>query len=272
MMNRIIGLLILTCSLNVAFSQSISQSNVPAVVLNSFQLSYPTAEEIKWKKDQSNYRIRYKVNKKSHDLTMDYKGMVIKHTQDLYLSEIPQNVLETIRAKISYFDLQDADLVEKEGKVIYETKFKFDGSNIYFWINEKGELQKYRRELKDEEIPASVLNAIKSQYGKFDIERAKYVEDGGNTNYIIGAEINDKDHVFWFDIKANLLKHTQDLKDSEIPAAILKKVNSDYKNYDVRDADLIEIRENVTYVLKLKGSEKQVYITFNKAGKVLETK
>ena len=45
-MKRIIGLLIIVFFAGNIFAQNISQSNIPAVVLNSFQLKFPNAESI----------------------------------------------------------------------------------------------------------------------------------------------------------------------------------------------------------------------------------
>ncbi|WP_341224890.1 PepSY-like domain-containing protein [uncultured Arcticibacterium sp.] len=269
-MNRIIGILVLTLLAKATFGQSISQSKVPAVVLNAFQLKYPNAEDIRWKKDKVKYEINYKVNSKSHKLKMDYKGSVSEHSQDLYLSEIPKEVLGIIREKAPFFDLQDADLYEKNGSITYVTKVRIDGSNSYFWINEKAELQKYRRELKDSEIPAPIMKMIKSEYSTLDIKRAKYVEDKENINYIIGGDINGKDNVFWFDIKSNFLGHKQDLRDAEIPAAILKTVSSAYEGYDIKDADMIRTPKSQTWVLRLKKSNENMKVTFDKSGKILE--
>lgn len=269
-MNRIIGILVLTLLTKVAFGQSISQSKVPAVVLNAFHLAYPNAEDIKWKKYKEQYEINYKVNTKSHKLKMDYKGGVSEHSQDLYLSEIPKEILAIIREKAPFFDLHDADLYEKGGKITYVTKVRIDGSYSYFWVNEKAELQKYRRELKDSEIPDSIMKMIKSDYGSLDITRAKYVEERGNINYIIGGNINGKDNAFWFDVKTNFLRHKQDLRDTEIPAEILKVVASEYKDFDIKDADKIQTKNDMTYILRLQKSKDRVYVTFDKSGKILE--
>lgn len=168
--------------------------------------------------------------------------------------------------------MQDAHKVEKDSKTTYITKFKIDGKYYYFWINEKGELLKYRRELKESEIPVSIINNIQNQFGKPDIERAKYVEENRNVNYIIGGKINDEEYVFWFDTKSNLLKHTQDLSDSEIPVPIRNTMASSYKDYDIRDADMVEQGGSIIYILRMKKSKTQVIVTFNKDGKVLEVK
>tara|TARA_R110000868_G_scaffold83515_4_gene235699 strand:- start:17134 stop:17949 length:816 start_codon:yes stop_codon:yes gene_type:complete len=253
-------------------SQRIDQKNVPAVTLNAFQLKFPNAQETKWKLDGDIYKIDYEVNGKSHFLKMDAKGTVLQHNQDLYVSEIPKIVLETIRKKATYFDINDADKYENESRITYEIKFKVDGKYSYFWLNENGKLIKYRKELNDSEIPQSIITAINKNYGLVDIDYAKYVEEGKKVIYIIRGEIKNADHSFTFDDNATILNHSIDLKDSEIPALILKTISNNYKDYNIQDADFKEENGNITYVIKLKNSKTQVYVTFNESGKILEVK
>jgi hypothetical protein len=271
-MKRIIGSLVFVLLVGNAFAQSISQSNVPAVVLNVFQLKFPNADDVKWKLEKGNYRVDYKVQSKVHRLYIDNKGNMLKHTQDLYVSEIPGAVLETIRSKATYYDLHDADRFEEDGKITYEINYKIDGKNHLFRINEKGELQKYRKELKDSEIPASIMNLINSIYGKMDIDGAKYVEEPEKTIYMLRGEINDYDHLFTFDPDARILKHSQDLAKSEIPESILNAVSKSYPDHEIRDADLEEEGGKGVYILKLRKSRENTYVTFNLKGKILEVK
>ena len=271
-MKRIIGLLVFTLLLGSTFAQSISQSNVPAVVLNAFQLKFPNADDVKWKLEKGNYRVDYKVNNKPNKLTMDFKGNVLKHAQDLYISEIPKVVLETVRSREAYFDVNDADRIAEGDKVTYFIDFKIDGKNHHFRINERGKLLKYRKELKESEVPFQIFDAIKTKYGPFDFDRAKYVEEVGKPIYILRGEINDYDHVFTYDQKANLLRHNQDLRNSEIPVQVLNAVNTSYNGYEIQDADLLEERGKAVYILKMKKSREKVRITLNPSGKILEVK
>ena len=208
-----------------ANAQRISQSNVPAVVLNSFQVKFPNAEDLEWKLNDGDYEVNCKVNGKSNEVKMDFRGKVLKLHQDLYVSEIPKSVLASIRQKEPFFDVNDADKFEENGKVIYTVKFENDHRDRFFWIDDKGQLIKYRKELKDSEIPTSVIDFIKNGYGKIDVSRAKYIEENGRVFYLVVGKINDSEHSFWIDNQMKLLQHYQDLKNSEIPVSVMKKVH-----------------------------------------------
>jgi uncharacterized membrane protein YkoI len=241
-------------------------------VLNSFQVKFPNADDVKWKLNHGEYEVKCKVNHKANEIKMDFKGRVLRHQQDLYVSEIPKSVLSTIRSKVAFFDVNDADRIEENGKTTYVIKFENDHREQVFWIDDKGKLIKYRKELRNSEVPASIIRFIENGYGEIDIDRAKYIEENGEKFYLVVGEINDSDHAFWIDNKVNLLEHHEDLKSSEIPASILNSVHESYNDYDIRDADLIERRGVITYILRLKKSHKNKYITFNPQGKVLSVK
>lgn len=271
-MKRIIVLFVIVFFTGSTFAQNINRSNVPAVVLNSFQLKFPNAKDVNWKLVDGNYRIKFEVNNKFNELYLDYKGNVLKYHQDLWGSEVPESVLNTIKSKVKYFDLNDADLIKEGNEIVYEINFEIEGKDHDFWINEKGKLLKYRKELKDNEIPPAIVTLINNKYGKFDIDRSKYVEERGKIIYIIRGEINDKDHVFTVNNKASILKHEQDLRDNEIPIPIKQTLAESYKDFDIRDADLIEEGATSIFILKIRKSKEQFYVTFNQNGKVLEVK
>lgn len=256
-----------------ASAQSISKKNIPAVVLNSFQIKFPNAEDVRWKLNDGDYQVKCKVNDKENKVTMDYRGQVLIHQQDLYISEIPEPVLKIIRSKAPLFDVGDADKFEEGGKTKYEINFKIDGKRQYFWIDDKGHLVKYRKELHDNEIPGSIMEFIRLEFGRFDeIDRAKYIEENKNMYYIVAGEIKDSDHVFLFDDKVKLLEHQQDLKISDIPEPIMSTLRQSFKGYEIKDADMKNHRAVMTYTLRIRKSDKDVTVTFNPAGKILDTK
>lgn len=271
-MKKIIALFLLILLTVNAFAQNINQSNVPAVVLNTFQLKFPNADDVNWKLDKGNYKINFKLNSKSSTLKMDFKGTVLEQVLKLYSSELPKSTLATIRSKIPSFDIDKAEKHEKGDKVYYEVLLKNEGKNNFFWINDKGKLLKYRRELKDNEIPSLILKNINDQFGTFEISRSKYVEDNGNTNYIVRGDINGMEHAFWFSNKAVLLRHVQDLRKSEIPNLVLNAVLATYNDYEINDAEFIEEKGKTSYVVVLKKSSKKVSVTLSAAGKIMKTR
>lgn len=270
-MKKIIGLIVFTLFAGYVFAQDINQSNVPAIVLNAFQLKFPNASDVDWKLEKGKYRVNFEVNNKDHQLIIDDKGKLLKLKQELWVSEIPKEVLGTMQSKVTYFDLNDATKFEEGGEVVYEINFENGDEDYDFLISGNGKLIKYERELRDTEIPVAIATFVKNKYGDFDIDNAKYTEESGKITYYLEGEITDMDNEFWFDDKNQLLKHKQDLRNSEIPALVTNAAVAGFSGFEIRDADLTEEGANTTYELELRKSKEKVRVTFNSGGKILKT-
>src|SRR4030042_3105198 len=271
-MKRIIVLFVLPLFPLFSYAQVIQQKNVPAVVLNSFQLKFSNATDINWKLEKGNYHVSFEANNKDNELVMNDKGNILKHQQDLYVSEIPKVVLETIKSKIAFFDVSDADRIEEGSKISYNINLKINENTYEFITNEMGILQKYTKELKGSELPPTIVNLIKTKYGSLDIDEAIFTEESGKITYLLKGEINDMDHVFMFDDKATLLIHEQDLRNSEVPVLVMNAAKAAYVGFEIRDADLTEESGQVIYKLKMSKSKEKVSLILNQDGKILEFK
>ena len=268
-MKRLTGLLVLLLFSGNIFAQKIDQKNVPAVILNSFQVKFPTADDVKWRLDKGNYRVEFEVKDKDHEVRLDNRGKIVKHEQDLFFSEIPEDVLQTIREKVPFFDLDDADKITENGKSTYEIDFEIDNKDHDFWITEKGKLLKYRKELKKSEVPDFIWSQIRNISGSLDVEHREYTEENGRGVYWIDGDINDKEHDYYFTDKGKLIKHVLELKRNEIPSEILTTLKTTYKGYEIRDALLTEDGSAAFYDIKLRKSRKNITLTFNRKGELI---
>lgn len=270
-MKTIIGFITLILFTGYTYAQDINHRDVPAVVLNCFQLKFPNATYVNWKLENKNYLVSYEVNNKDNNLLLNDKGKMLKHEQDLYISEIPENVLKTVKSKVAFFDVYDVDKIEEGNKIIYDINFEISHADYNFQISDKGILIKYVQELKESEVPATIVAAIKNKYGSLDIDKATYTEENGSIIYYLEGEINDKDHNFIFTDKAYPLKHEQDLRRNEIPSSVMNTLTTSFSDYEIRDADFTEEGEKTTYDIKLRKHRERVRIILNPDGKILET-
>ncbi len=268
-MKRIIGLVALLQLTLLSYAQDIQQKNVPAVVLNAFQLKFPNTTEINWKLEKGNYRIGFETNNKDNELLMNDKGSILKHQQDLYVSEIPKIVLETIQSKVAFFDVRDADRMEEVGVISYNIDLKINEKNHEFKIDEKGRLLKYNKELMDSEVPAQIVTLIQTKYGSLDMDDASAIEENGKMTYLLKGEINDKDHIFLLNDKYLITKHEQELRSSEIPVAVVNAAKTAYVGFELRDANLTEEGGQVIYNLEMRKSKEKMTLALDKDGKIL---
>jgi uncharacterized membrane protein YkoI len=256
----------------LSIAQDIQQKNVPAVVLNAFQLKFPNATEMQWKLEKGNYRIGFEVNNKDNSLVINDKGRLLSHQQDLYVSEIPKIVMETIQSKVAFFDVNDADKLEENGTIVYKIYAKINEKSHEFRLDDKGKLLKYTKELKNSELPVSIAASIRTKYGSFDIDEAKITEEGGKISYQLKVEIGDNDHKFLFHDNASMISHEQELRISEIPVAIINGAKAAYNGFEIRKAELSEEGGKTIYTLEMKRSKEKFEVLFNQNGDVLEVR
>jgi len=208
-MKRIIALTVLTLLTANIYAQDISQNNVPAVVLNAFQLKYGNASDVEWRLEKGNYRVNFEVNGKEHQLRLDDRGKIVKHEQDLYVSEIPKVVLETVGGKVPFFDVEDADKITENGKTTFEINFEIDDKDHDFWIDEKGILLKYEKELKRNEIPAVILATLNEKYQSYEIRVAELKEDSDASFYYIQLRKSKDEVTLTFNPKGEIIGSTK---------------------------------------------------------------
>jgi len=191
------------------FAQDISQNNVPAVVLNAFQLKYGNASDVEWRLEKGNYRVNFEVNGKEHQLRLDDRGKIVKHEQDLYVSEIPKVVLETVEGKVPFFDVEDADKITENGQTTFEINFEIDDKDHDFLINEKGTLLKYEKELKRNEIPAVILATLNEKYQGYEIRVAELKEESAASFYDIQLRKSKEKVTLTFNPKGEIIGSTK---------------------------------------------------------------
>lgn len=117
-------------------------------------------------------------------------------------------------------------------------------------------------------VPSIVLNTFLTSYPKAtDVEwKLK------GSVYRVEFEIGKTDHEAWYDGSGKLLKHKEEIKIAELPAAVSNTVKKDFPGYTPDDADKIEEDGKVFYVIELDGVQNDRILHVTPEGKVLENK
>ena len=110
-----------------ANAQVIPQSQVPAVVLKSFQEKFGNATEVKWETKTELYKAEFKVNKRGHDVWIDKTGKITKTKEDFPKKDLPAAIQQQITSEFKAYKLDDADKIEMDGKVFYQVEL--DGAS-----------------------------------------------------------------------------------------------------------------------------------------------
>ena len=123
-MKFIIATFFVFSSAMMSCEQDIDQSNVPAVVLKTFQSTFPDAQHIEWEKSGDIYEAEFDLQHVDYNAFIDASGNLILYKYDISINEIPQAVTNTIQADFAGYRIDDVDLVDKDGEKFYEIELE----------------------------------------------------------------------------------------------------------------------------------------------------
>lgn len=118
--------LILTGLANTAWGQKLPQSQVPSVIVNSFQQAFPKAYDIKWEMDGANYQVEFETGYGTeHEVWYDKTGKLLRHVEELSKNNLPQKILDKLHAEYSGYRVNnEVDKITEDNKTHYILKLK----------------------------------------------------------------------------------------------------------------------------------------------------
>ncbi|HYF70670.1 MAG TPA: PepSY-like domain-containing protein [Ohtaekwangia sp.] len=125
-----------------AVAQDIPQSDVPSLVLNTFQSKYEKATDLEWEKKGDLYKAEFEIGTREHDLWIDAKGQVTKHKEDFPKAELPAAIRQKIESEFKDYTIEDVDKIEEDGKVLYLVDLDGKTGDRDVFFNEDGTVLK----------------------------------------------------------------------------------------------------------------------------------
>lgn len=126
----------------------------------------------------------------------------------------------------------------------------------------------HAQDIPQAQVPSVVLNAFKKEFPKAsDIEW----ELKGDV-YQVEFEIGFTDHELTLDNTGKILKHKQDIKQTDLPKAVTEVLAKDFAGYRMSDISKTTEGTTVTYKLDLKKGQEEWEIIVDGNGKVLDKK
>ena len=104
----------------VSFAQDIAQQNVPSVVVNAFQQKFPNQTAVEWELKKGLYEAEFEIKSLDHSVYIDSTGKIVKHKQEIPVSELPAAVTASIQKNFSGYKVDDVKKIEAGSKVTYK--------------------------------------------------------------------------------------------------------------------------------------------------------
>jgi len=126
MKNLILTISILSLSFNHISAQNIHQNEVPSVILNNFQKSFPKAADIDWEIKGNLYEVEFETGFLGDDHKVLYSrdGKLVRHEEEISKSNLPKTVLTSIKKSFNGYRTDDIKKITEAGKVIYNIELK----------------------------------------------------------------------------------------------------------------------------------------------------
>lgn len=126
MKNLILTISILGLSITNISAQDIRQSEVPSVILNHFQKSFPKAADIDWEIKGNYYEVEFETGflGDDHKILYSRDGKLVRHEEEISKSNLPKTVLASIKRSFNGYRTDNIKKITEGGKVIYNVELK----------------------------------------------------------------------------------------------------------------------------------------------------
>ena len=121
-MKKTVNLIAALCVVLVSCAQDVSM--VPAIVLNSFKLHFPSAVDVEWDLEAGYFNADFDIDFKDHEAWLDSAGNLIKHQQDISSGSLPATVKETIKRDFASYRIDDIKKIEEGTNVTYKIELE----------------------------------------------------------------------------------------------------------------------------------------------------
>ena len=135
-MKKIAATMLVMLFATLSFAQKMQKKNVPANVTSTFQKLYPTANKVKWDKEDEKYEASFDLNKTDNSVLMDAQGNVIESEVEIELNQLPKGILDYVKTHYAGKQAKEgAKITDAKGIITYEVEIK--GMDLIFDNNGK---------------------------------------------------------------------------------------------------------------------------------------
>lgn len=122
----ILSACILALSTIGASAQDILQSEVPAVVVNSFQQKFPKAKGVDWELKAGLYEAEFETGLfgTDHEVWIQSNGKIVRHKEELAKNDLPKAVIAKVKKDFPGYRIEDVKKITEEQKITYAFEVK----------------------------------------------------------------------------------------------------------------------------------------------------
>ena len=131
---------LLTLFVSIAAAQGNDEVQVPANVLEAFNILYPKMNDVAWHYREPDFEANFKLDKRDISLSFDEEGFVTEVKNEIREFELPTDVNNLLVKKYSGWKIDKASHIEANGTVYYETVVEKEAQTLVLVFDREGDL------------------------------------------------------------------------------------------------------------------------------------
>lgn len=123
-------------------SDDTRNSEIPSVVLNSFNLKYPDAVDVSWEEKEEGHEADFEVGNIDYKALLAPTGELLQLKHEISLQDVPEEVFSSLRKNFKPKDFEDPEKVMIGSNTYYQLEidqFLLDEKVV---LDEKGKISK----------------------------------------------------------------------------------------------------------------------------------
>ena len=124
--NFLIGVIALLFFASTTHGKDLPKSQVPSLVINSFDQAFPKASDIEWELDGELYKVDFEIGLfgTDHNVWYNKAGKLMKHKEEISKNDLPQKVLSKIKSDFSGYRIDDVKKITEGNNSSYTLELK----------------------------------------------------------------------------------------------------------------------------------------------------
>jgi hypothetical protein len=103
-----------------ASAQDLKTTDVPSVVLSTFQTSFGNATDVEWELRDNLYKADFELSSVDHDVWLAADGTVKRLEKELRDKDLPTAIRSKIQTELGKFTIDEVTAISEGDKVSYE--------------------------------------------------------------------------------------------------------------------------------------------------------
>jgi hypothetical protein len=134
----------------ISFTACAQKQNVPEKVSKAFEQKFPTAQKVKWdKENEMEWEAEFKLKGEEYSANFSVDGVWKETEHEIEESAIPAIVKQTLESEFAGYEIEEAEISETAEGIVYEFALENDDQEMEVAIAPNGIVKK--KEVKTEE-------------------------------------------------------------------------------------------------------------------------